>query len=224
MTEIVKNNANRPVPVAVAAATPPRALVTASKKEAQLLMVDATDADAGDEPSELQQQLSKMDIIRKFDNKYREEEKPENGTANGNANGNGNGNGCGSGHGTAPTSHQSSFEDDAGTAATPPIVATTTAASNGGGTPPKPLPRTSRNNSMSEQGMGGGGGSAAGSDDSLSERSRPVARPRTAATYKVDDLHTPHMIALDVGRSARCSFGFDVFLFAAVVVVCTFSV
>lgn len=59
--------------------------------------------------------------------------------------------------------------------------------SNGGGTngstPPKPLPRTSRNNSVSDQGLSAedatGNGGAGGM--------RPVARPRTAATYKVDE-------------------------------------
>lgn len=43
--------------------------------------------------------------------------------------------------------------------------------------PPKPLPRTSRNNSVSEQGN---------SFDEADKIPRPVARPRTSTTYKVD--------------------------------------
>lgn len=53
--------------------------------------------------------------------------------------------------------------------------------SNGGTTPPKPLPRTSRNNSVSEQGTTPVT-PAALPDDSIG---RPVARPRTSASYKV---------------------------------------
>ena len=54
--------------------------------------------------------------------------------------------------------------------------------SNGTQIPPKPLPRTSRNNSVSEQGNNGSTGST---PDDTSVTSRPVARPRSAATYKV---------------------------------------
>lgn len=115
-----------------------------------------------DNDYELSQQLKKMDILQKFDNKYQEEEKPQ--------------------EEDNRISAGNSFEEDVyiknGNSGL--LV-------HNGTTPPKPLPRTSRNNSMSDQG-GTTTSPPSGSDDSLSERSsssRPVARPRTSTTYKV---------------------------------------
>lgn len=161
LIETIKNNVNRP--------TPP---VTAIKKPTSIASVipkQLLDGDAKldgcfkkdqDDDHELANQLKKMDILQKFDNKYQEEEKQ---------------------HDADPLSAGNSFDEDVY------IENGSATLANNGGTPPKPLPRTSRNNSFADQG-GSTQSPPSGSDDSLSERSsssRPVARPRTSTTYKV---------------------------------------
>lgn len=199
LTEIVKNNANRPpvkstppnitTPTVAVKSTPINRTATVKAPPKDECDIGADDDNIVDDNNELSRQLSKMDIIKKFDNKYREEEKPQPpvqlAAVPDNANSleatDDGGDRFGDGH----NSEQSSFDDET---ASPPLSATpasaAAAANTSAGTPPKPLPRTSRNNSMSDQGVTSGA-----SDDSCgssSERSRPVARPRTAATYKVD--------------------------------------
>lgn len=108
-------------------------------------------------------QLSKIDIIKKFDNKYKDEEekqlkKTEQSILQ---------------HDNIEEQKNNPEELDEKEA----IGYIKNGHGTNGTTPPKPLPRTSRNNSVSEQGTGV-------ADDGTP---RPVARPRTSATYKVDD-------------------------------------
>lgn len=113
--------------------------------------------------------LSKIDIIKKFDNKYREEhekmaklkdDRPE----------------------TAEIIEKEVFEEVQSTEKDLPSPVPQSQTKNGHTTPPKPLPRTSRNNSVSEQGNG------VVLTEELNDKSifpRPVARPRTTTSYKV---------------------------------------
>lgn len=110
--------------------------------------------------------LSKIDIIKKFDNKYREEhekitklkdERPE----------------------TAEILEKEVFEEVT-TEKELPSPVPQTQVKNGHTTPPKPLPRTSRNNSVSEQGNG-----VVLTEEIVDKIPRPVARPRTTTSYKV---------------------------------------
>lgn len=111
--------------------------------------------------------LSKIDIIKKFDNKYREEhekttklkdERTEN----------------------VEIVEKEVFEEVPSTEKELPSPVPQAQVKNGHTTPPKPLPRTSRNNSVSEQGNG-----VAPTEDLADKIPRPVARPRTTTSYKV---------------------------------------
>ncbi|KAG4075646.1 hypothetical protein HA402_003471 [Bradysia odoriphaga] len=111
--------------------------------------------------------LSKIDIIKKFDNKYREEhekmttklkdERPE----------------------TADILEKEVFEEVQSTDKELPSPVPQGQTKNGHTTPPKPLPRTSRNNSVSEQGNG-----VVVMEEINDKIPRPVARPRTTTSYK----------------------------------------
>lgn len=109
--------------------------------------------------------LSKIDIIKKFDNKYREEhekfsklkdERPE----------------------SVEILEKEVMEEVQSTEKELPSPVPQ--VKNGHTTPPKPLPRTSRNNSVSEQGNG-----VVPTEDVVDKIPRPVARPRTTTSYKV---------------------------------------
>lgn len=112
--------------------------------------------------------LSKIDIIKKFDNKYRDEfekmaklkdERPE----------------------AAETPVEKEvFEEVQTSDKELPSPVPQNQVKNGHTTPPKPLPRTSRNNSVSEQGNG-----VVATEELVDKIPRPVARPRTTASYKV---------------------------------------
>lgn len=111
--------------------------------------------------------LSKIDIIKKFDNKYREEhekttklkdERTEN----------------------AEILEKEVFEEMQSTEKELPSPVPQCQAKNGHTSPPKPLPRTSRNNSVSEQGNG-----VVSAEELVDKIPRPVARPRTTTSYKV---------------------------------------
>lgn len=112
--------------------------------------------------------LSKIDIIKKFDNKYREEhekmtklkdERPE----------------------TAEILEKEVFEEVPTAEKDLPSPVPQAQVKNGHTTPPKPLPRTSRNNSVSEQ----GNGVVLTEAEIVDKIHRPVARPRTTTSYKV---------------------------------------
>lgn len=112
-------------------------------------------------------QLSKNDIIKRFDNKYKEDEekqlrKEEQRSA-------------------SIQNSEKSFSDEENKSSESDNGSYKNGHGTNGSTPPKPLPRTSRNNSVSEQGTV--------LPEDTSNGSRPVARPRTAATYKVDKIH-----------------------------------
>lgn len=111
--------------------------------------------------------LSKIDIIKKFDNKYRDElekiaklkdERPE----------------------AADISEKEVSEEVQPVGKELPSPVPQTQVKNGHTTPPKPLPRTSRNNSVSEQGNG-----VVATEEIVDKIPRPVARPRTTTSYKV---------------------------------------
>ncbi len=111
--------------------------------------------------------LSKIDIIKKFDNKYREEhekmtklkdERPE----------------------SADILEKEVFEEVQTNDKELPSPVPQSQVKNGHTTPPKPLPRTSRNNSVSEQGNG-----VVLTEEIVDKIPRPVARPRTTTSYKV---------------------------------------
>lgn len=113
-------------------------------------------------------QLSKTEIIKRFDNKYKEDaekqlRKEEQRSSN------------------IQNNSEKSFSDEENKSSESDGGSYKNGHGSNGSTPPKPLPRTSRNNSVSEQGTV--------LPEDTSNGSRPVARPRTAATYKVENIH-----------------------------------